>query len=111
LPNTLTYNDITTNRVSQIKYLGLIFDEHISWNAHTVDLCNKLKCFFPVFYNIRKYENKEHIRIIYYAMIYSILKCGSIVYGLTSDANLDKIRIMQKKNLSNIIITLQVLNK
>ena len=102
LPNTLTYNDITINRVSQIKYLGLTFDEHMSWNAHTADLCNKLKCFFPVFYNIRQYVNKEHIRIIYYAMIYSRIKYGSIVYGLTSDANLDKIQIMQNKLLKVI---------
>ena len=102
LPNTLTYNDITINRVSQIKYLGLIFDEHMSWNAHTADLCNKLKCFFPVFYNIRKYVNREHIRIIYYAMIYSRIKYGSVVYGLTSDANLDKIQIMQNKLLKVI---------
>ena len=49
LPNTLTYNDITINRVSQIKYLGLIFDEHMSWNAHIADLCNKLNCFFQFF--------------------------------------------------------------
>ena len=60
------------------------------------------KMFLSSFYNIRKYINREHIRIIYYEMIYSRIVYGSVVYGLTSDANLDKIQIMQNKLLKVI---------
>ena len=102
LPDSITYNDIKINRVSQIKYLGLIFDEYMSWNAHVADLCNKLKCFFSIFYNIRNYVNKDHIRVIYYTMIYSRIKYGCIVYGLTSVDNLEKIQVMQNKLLKVI---------
>ena len=74
----------------------------MSWNAHVADLCNKLKHFFSIFYNIRNYVNKDHIRVIYYTMIYSRIKYGCIIYGLTCADNLDKIQIMQNKLLKVI---------
>ena len=57
------------------------------------------KNFFPLFYNIRQYLDIDHIRTIFYTMIYSRLKYGSIITGQTSQANLDNIQVMQNKLL------------
>ena len=59
----------------------------------------KLKAFFPLFYNIRQYLNLDHIRTIYYTMIYSRIKYGNIITGQTSQYNLDKIQTLQNKLL------------
>ena len=71
----------------------------MDWNSHTNDICTKLKSFFPLFYNIRHYLDLDHIRTIYYTMIYSRLKYGSIITGQTSRANLDKIQVLQNQLL------------
>ena len=52
-----------------------------------------------LFYNIRQYLDLDPIRTIYYTMVYSRLKYGSIITGQTSQSNLDKIQILQNKLL------------
>ena len=95
IPNSIKYEDMEIHRETQVKYLGLTLDKHLDWNSHTNDICNKLKRFFPLFYNIRPYLDQDHIRTIFYTMIYSRLKYGSIITGQTSQGNLDKIQILQ----------------
>ena len=99
LPNSISYENMEIHRESQVKYLGLILDEHLDWNSQTNEMCNKLKSFFPLFYNIRQYLDLDHIRTIYYTMIYSRLKYGNIITGQTSQYNRDKIQILQNKLL------------
>ena len=99
IPDTIKKGNIQINRDTKVKYLGIILQEHLSWDDHTNEICNKLKRFFPLFYNIRNYLNKENIITIYYTMIYSRIKYGSIVTGQTTKLNHDKIQVMQNKLL------------
>ena len=99
LPDTISHENIKIKRETKIKYLGLILEEHLSWNQHVNEICNKLKCFFPLFYNIRQYLEKENIRNIYYTMIYSRIKYGCIITGQTTNENLNKIQTLQNKLL------------
>ena len=98
-PDSISCGDIQIQRESKVKYLGITLHEHLSWDEHTNEICKKLKCFFPLFYNIRSYLNKENVITIFYTMIYSRLKYGSIVTGLTTQLNIDKIQILQNKLL------------
>ena len=81
LPDSISCGDIKINRESKVKYLGIILHEHLNWDDHTIEICNKLKRFFPLFYNIRNYLNKENVVTVFYTMIYSRIKYGSIVTG------------------------------
>ena len=103
LPDTVTYNNITITREKQVTYLGLILDEYLNWKAHIEDLCIKLKRLFPIFYNIRKYLNKDQVRTIYFTMIYSRIKYGCITYGLCTTENLNRIQIIQNKLLKVLL--------
>ena len=99
IPDTISYQDIKIHRETQVKYLGLTIDEHMCWDKHTNEICTKLKSFFPLFYNIQQYLDMEHIKTIFYSMIYSRLKYGSIVTGLTSDENINKLQTLHNKLL------------
>ena len=99
IPNSINCDKVKIHRESQVKYLGLILDEHMNWDSHTNEICNKLKCFFPLFYNIRQYLDKEHIRAIFYTMIYSRIKYGCIVTGQTHINNINKIQTLQNRLL------------
>ena len=43
LPDTINVGNSSIHRTNQIKYLGVILDEFMNWNAHIQDLCNNLK--------------------------------------------------------------------
>ena len=103
LPDSVTYNNITISRETQVKYLGLILDENLNWKAHIDDLCIKLKRFFPIFYNIRNYLNEDHVRTIYFTMLYSRIKYGSITYGLSSNENIGRLQTLQNKLLKVLL--------
>ena len=45
LPESISCGDIKINRESNVKYLGLILNEYLSWDEHTNEICNKLKRF------------------------------------------------------------------
>lgn len=99
IPDTIGYGNHKINRETKIKYLGLILEEHLSWDAHTNEALNKQKRFFPLFYNIRQYLDKDNIRNIYYSMIYSRIKYGSIITAQTTDENINKIQTLQNRLL------------
>ena len=87
------------NRVSHIKYLGVFLDEHLSFTYHVNEVCKSLRNYFSVFYNIRRYLNKEHIKAIYYSMIYSKIQYGLLTFGLTTAKNIKKIQTLQNRLL------------
>ena len=99
LPDSIRCGDIEINRESKVKYLGLILHEHLTWDDHTNEICNKLKRFFPLFYNIRSYLDKENVITVFYTMIYSRIKYGSIITGQTTKENIDQIQTLQNRLL------------
>ena len=99
LPEVIGHDNIKIKRETKIKYLGLTLEEHLRWDQHTNDICNKLKSLFPLFYNIRQYLDKDNIRNIYYTMVYSRIKYGSIITGQTTNENINKIQTLQNKLL------------
>ena len=99
LPDSISCGDIKINRESKVKYLGIILHEHLSWDDHTNEICKKLKRFFPLFYNIRNYLDKENVITIFYTMIYSRIKYGIIVTGQTIKEDIEKIQTLQNKLL------------
>ena len=64
LPKSIEFLNFKIERTSSIKFLGIILDEHLTWDQHINSVCNKLRSLFHVFYNIRRYLSKENIRTI-----------------------------------------------
>ena len=103
IPSILNFVDKSINRETSVKYLGVTLDEHLNWNLHISEICNSLRKLFPLFYGVRKYINLEHVRTIYYSMIYSKIKYGLAVYGLTSNENLSKLQVIQNSLLKVLL--------
>lgn len=98
-------NGCEIQRVKELKFLGVIFDESLSWSAHTkkvVTSCNRSLFSLKPFSRILSYSNKSilanslvlsHIKyasvvwlkhsVNNYKSVDSIIKrCGRFVYGL-----------------------------
>ena len=97
LPEKFKVDNSEILRSDSIKYLGLTLDEHLNFNQHVQNVCNSIKRYFKIFYNIRRYLNIKQTEILYYSMIYSRIKYGITVYGFTSKSNLNKIQTLQNQ--------------
>ena len=53
LPEKINFENTSINRSETSKYLGVTLDEHVTWNQHITEVCNKLKRYFKLFYSIR----------------------------------------------------------
>ena len=103
IPDQIKFENLSINRSNSIKYLGVILDEHLTWNEHINDLCNKLKRHFKTFYCIRRFLNREQIKTIYYALIYSRIKYGITVYGTACKNQIAKIQTLQNRLLKVLL--------
>ena len=52
-------------RVKYVKFLGVLVDEHLSWNYHINELCKKLSRTTGIFYQIRHYVPLQTLICLY----------------------------------------------
>jgi len=78
-------------------FLGLIIDDQLTWNDHVDHVCNKISSGVYAIRKMSFYCELSTLLLLYYAHIHSHIQFGLIIYGGTSQSNLTKILIMQKK--------------
>ena len=93
---TLSLNQTNLKYVKQYKFLGITFDETLSWSQQiqnistkTSQVCgvlNKLKTIFPL----------PVLKTIYYSLIHSHLIYGILLWGFK---NINRLQLVQKKSL------------
>ena len=79
--------------MDHVKYLG------ISWYYHISQLSNKLSRSYGVMYKLRKYIPKQTLLSVYHSIFYSHLTYACQVWSLTTQHNIDTIKILQNKCL------------
>ena len=99
IPDKIEFLGQEIKRSSHNKYLGITLDENLTWNNHIIELSNKLKRLFHIFYNIRNYLTKENIKTIYYALVYSTIKYGISVYSQVCENKMKKNQTLQNQLL------------
>jgi hypothetical protein len=79
------------------KYLGVLIDEHLNFNDNTDLLCNKLSKAVFQLRLAKSYVTKKHLLTLYHALFNSHLWYCTIILSCTSQSNLNRIQILQKK--------------
>ena len=95
--SVLTLNNIVIKRVQETKFLGVIIDEKLKWDAHTRALNSKLKCEVGKLCRIRHTIPKRHHKELYHTLFESHLGFGISVWGGISNNRLEPIFRTQKK--------------
>lgn len=91
-------------KVDTTKYLGVHFDSHMRWDAHTDILFNKLKYLTYIFYKLSRIMNTDNLRMVYYALFHSITTYGIIAWGGAYTGRIKYIQTLQTR-------ILQIINK
>ena len=64
IPDQLSFDNQTISRSNSVQYLGVILDEHLTWNEHITELCNKLIRLYKTLYCLRIFIDKEKVKTI-----------------------------------------------
>ena len=94
---SIKLNGTKIEPVNSVKYLGMYIDRHLNWNNHICELSKKLSRANDILSKLRYNESLEICLQVYYAILYSHLTYGCNAWGFTSQENIRKIEILQKK--------------
>uniref|UniRef100_A0A1B6LGF7 Reverse transcriptase domain-containing protein n=1 Tax=Graphocephala atropunctata TaxID=36148 RepID=A0A1B6LGF7_9HEMI len=90
-------------KVNSIKYLGVIFDEKLTFQQHITNLHKMLRLSIRTFYFLRNFCSTSLLRSLYFALINSRLQYGIVCWGGTYKYLLEKLRITQNYFLRIIL--------
>ena len=88
--------NIALKEVTETRFLGIIFDPTLDWNAHIKSLLKKLKISFAIIKRISSYIPPENHKNIYHTLFESHLSYCISVWGGTKKKLIDRIFTLQK---------------
>jgi len=80
---SLTLDGIDIQKVHTCKYLGIRFDDQLTWRNHTDYIYNELKQLSEIFYRHRSKLAYKWLQSVYYAFVYPYLLYGTEIYAKT----------------------------
>ena len=116
----LFINDKEIERVTSIKFLGVLFDEHLSWKDHITVIENKISKNLGLLYRAKRVLDSDALKRLYFSFFHSYLNYGNIAWASTTKAKLKKIASKQKEavrvlnndnaDIKELLIKMKVLN-
>ena len=82
---------------TSVKYLGIHIDHNLSWDCHIKEMNARLSRTNGILSKLHHYVPKKTMLSVYYALFYSHMTYGGLVWSLTTQRNLDSIFMLQKK--------------
>jgi len=96
---SIKFNGKKLHPVDYVKYLGMYIDKYLSWDFHILQLSKKLSRANGILSKLRHNAPIETCLQVYYAIFYPHLIYSCNIWGLTSEENIKKIEVLQKKCL------------
>ena len=102
----LSLNGIKLYESTKLKYLGIILDNKLSWNAHMNELAKKLSRSIGLIYKVKQFCSKNVLRSLYFSLFHSHLSYGIAVWGgnITAD-QLNRLNVFQNRILKIIFLS------
>ena len=102
--NSMTIDGMTIKRRKSAKYLGLTFDEVLSWRHHIENLLSSLAKYFNFFYHLRRVLPLKFKLQLFHAYIYSRLAYGLHCYGSAHKTALNSVQVVCNKLLRILML-------
>ena len=84
--NVILVDNENIERVENFKYLGIIFDQHLTWKPHAEHVLSQICPYIHTLSKIRYYLDNKSLMKIYYAYIHSRLTyCLPVWQGMSSE--------------------------
>ena len=101
---SVSVNGSAIKRFTEFKYLGVIFDEHLSWNEHVKEIVSKAGRLVGLLGRVRRYITAHTANAIFFlSMIRPTLEYCAGVWGSCGEVNSGTLETLQKR-LGRIVI-------
>ena len=94
---SIRFNGLKLIPAEHVKYLGMYLDSYLSWEYHIHELSKKLSRANGILSKLRYNSPLEVCLQVYYSIFYSHLIYGCNTWGLTTEENIEKIEVLQRK--------------
>ena len=101
----ITIGKHKTEQVSQIKYLGIKFDDKLTWKPHIQQICSKLSSGSWAILKSRQYVDLLTLKTVYFSVIYTHLQYCISLWGLAHANALNSLEKLHKRIIRNITRT------
>jgi len=91
--------DHIVRNANDVKYLGLIIDDHLCWKPHISAIIKSLSRPVGILSRLKYYLPVVVMRSLYSALIESRLNYGIIFWGSAADVHIEPLRVLQKRCL------------
>ena len=99
VPFHLTINNVKIERITNVKFLGVLIDDNLSWKNHVEYVSSKISKCIGVIYRIKNLIDSNTLKLLYHAMIEPYLSYCIIVWGGANPTTLYKLVTLQKRAL------------
>ena len=106
----LTIRGKPIDRVSSIKLLGVIFNEHLTWKDHMEMLLSKLKSSLYCVMRVKPYLNKESLLTLFHSLILSHIRYCITTWCFGHNVLLNKLQKICNKFMKMIFISKSIKN-
>ena len=93
----LKINGTPLERCSSYKYLGLHFDDKLDWKIHVDYVAKKVSKMCRIVSKLRHSVDINILKTVYYALGYSYLRYGNIVWGNAAKSVLEPLVTLQNR--------------
>ena len=84
-------NNSLLNRVTTIRYLGILMDEHLTWSKHITHIQNLIAKNIGIISRIRPFITTKIALLLYFALIYPYLTYCNIAWASTYHSHLNRL--------------------
>ncbi len=94
---SIIYKGLEVKRVTEFKYLGIIFDEILSWNEHVKSIVSKAGKRIGQLGRVRRYITSHSANTVYLSMIRPLLEYSTGVWTNCGKVNSNNLETLQKR--------------
>ena len=94
---SLTTNSLNIKRSDCVKFIDVLFNEHLSWKNQEQKLNKSLSKMCGLTFKLRHYVPLTTRKLIYYSMFHSVTLYSLINWGRTTNLCLHQLEVLQNK--------------
>ena len=92
----LVFDGTAIDTVSSVTYLGVTFDEHLSWSDHVVSLSNRISSKIGILKKLR-FLPVGILKLLYFSLIHSDLAYCTGIWGSTIKSHVNELEVLQRR--------------
>ena len=99
----ITFDGVNLEWVKEIKYLGLIIDNRLSFASHVDSLCSRLSKLQGISYSLSTFVPRDILLNIYYSLVYSLVIQNIVIWGGVANVHAERVNVILNKILRIIL--------